>query len=274
MGCGGSKTVSPAAETAVQLEEYVTRPSTASAAKTRGDDRRSSSGDNGSNSGGSGGAVAAAADSELCGANIPESSLSKKSRSGSAASSNISTDATRRSETTTVINIAKQQTLEIDPEEYPGRAAHEAEIAGKQRQMSLTGGTIVSTNRVHGHPERSASRTPVEKGVCTECGRPVLDTEPRSKGPDGLYRHEPCPNGALDLANAAATGSKENAGTAATMAEVRAEATASIAKERATWDRATLSMSERMMRNAAARQRKSSSTGSMAPMRSTSTQQG
>lgn len=112
----------PAAETAVQLEEYATRPSTASAAKTRGDDRRSSSGDNGSNSGGSGGAVAAAADSELCGANIPESSLSKKSRSGSAASSNSSTDATRRSETTTVINIAKQQTLEIDPEEYPGRA--------------------------------------------------------------------------------------------------------------------------------------------------------
>ena len=36
-----------------------------------------------------------------------------------------------------------------------------------------------------------------------------------------MHRHEPCPNGALDLANAAATGSKENAGTAATMAEVR-----------------------------------------------------
>lgn len=233
MGCGGSKSgaVLPAAETAVKLEEYATRPSTASA---KGKDR-------GGDSGGGGGSTSAIED--LTDGN--ESSPSKKEISGAS---------------------SKLDALQIDPVEYPGRTAHEADVnAARSRSKSMTGNTsIISSgsggDSAHGPVVRSASRTPVEKGTCTECGRPVLDTEPRSMGTDGSYRHEPCPNGALDLANAAITGTKENAGTAATMAEIRAEAAADIAKERATWDKASLSMNERMMRNAAARKRKSSGT--------------
>jgi len=263
MGCGGSKS---GAVSVVELEEYATRPSTASAAKGRGDGDGDGDRDGDGSSGAGGNSTSEIED--LDGGhdgNISSSSPSKKKSGGGSAIAASAAGATG--------TASKFDILQIDPEEYPGRAAHEADItASRTRSKSLTGNTsIVSSgsgggDRAHGLPVRSASRTPVEKGVCTECGRPVLDTEPRSMGINGTYRHEPCPNGALDLANAAVTGTKENAGTAATMAEVRAEAAADIAKERATWDKASLSMNDRMMRNAAARQRKSSSTASLAPM--------